>query len=202
MDDLLKKENIEYFLVIFLPGMISMQVYRLIVPADAIEWKNAALQAFFYSAINFALCFPIYVLTESSNLAMYHPIWYWFRSFGTLFFFPVLWPIGFVRLAKTNFFKKHCLSLFPTAWDAFFSQRRSAFVLIHLTNGKLVGGYYGKGSYATSYPHDGDLYISAVYEIDSTGHFKKPMPDTRGLLIRKKEYSYIELFDVPKKKGP
>jgi Family of unknown function (DUF6338) len=201
MEDLLKKENIEFFLVIFLPGMISMQVYRLIVPTDAIEWKNAALQALFYSAINFALCFPIFILTSSDNLAAEHPFLYYLRSFAILFLLPILLPIGFVSLTKTKLFQKYCLSPFPTAWDAFFSQRRSAFVLIHLKNGKLVGGYYGKGSYATSYPHDGDLYIFAVYEIDDVGHFKKPVSDTRGLLIRKKEYSYIELFDVPKKKG-
>jgi hypothetical protein len=198
MEDFLKKENIEFFMVIFLPGMISMQIYRLIVPTDAIEWKHAVLQALFYSGINFALCFPILVLTGKDDLAANHPAWYYLRSIGTLFLLPVFWPIAFVSLTKTKLFQKYFLSLFPTAWDAFFSLRKSAFILIHLKSGKMVGGYYGKGSYATSYPHDGDLYISAVYQVDDKGHFKKPMPDTRGLLIRKDEYSYIELFDVPK----
>jgi hypothetical protein len=58
----------------------------------------------------------------------------------------------------------------------------------------------GEGGFNTSYPNDGDIYVSAVYEIDEKGHFKGPVPDTRGLLIRKKEYSYIELFDIPKPK--
>jgi hypothetical protein len=80
----------------------------MIVPSDAVEWKHAALQALFYSAINFALCFPIFVLTGSSeDLATNHPFWYYLRSFGIFFLCPILWPIAFVKFTKLKFFQKH-----------------------------------------------------------------------------------------------
>jgi hypothetical protein len=199
MEDLLKKDSIELFLVIFLPGMISMQVYRLLVAARSVEWKDAVLQAFFYSAINFALCYPILVLTSSAQFVANHPVWFYLRCLLTLLVLPVLWPALFVGMAKTKLFKKHLLAIFPTAWDYFFQQRRSVFVLIHLKDGGLVGGYYGEGSYATAFPDEGDLYICAVYSIDERGRFGPAIPNTNGLLIRKEEYSYLEFFEVPSK---
>ena len=71
-------------------------------------------------------------------------------------------------------------------------------MLIHLNDGNMVGGFLGEGSYATSFPNDGDLYLKAVYSINENGEFGKPIEDTKGLLIRKDQYSYIELFNVPK----
>jgi len=71
-------------------------------------------------------------------------------------------------------------------------------MLIHLNDGNMVGGFFGEGSYATSFPDDGDLYLKAVYSIKENGEFGEPIEDTKGLLIRKDQYSYIELFNVPK----
>jgi hypothetical protein len=70
-------------------------------------------------------------------------------------------------------------------------------MLIHLTDGSVVGGYWGEQSYASSYPEQGDLYLSAVYKVDDSGQFEAPLEDTDGLLIRKDQYSYLELFKVP-----
>lgn len=67
-------------------------------------------------------------------------------------------------------------------------------MLIHLTDGALVGGYWGPGSYASSYPEHGDLYLSAVHSIDERGRFGARIPETGGLLIRRDAYRYIELF--------
>lgn len=68
---------------------------------------------------------------------------------------------------------------------------------IHLNNGKLLGGYWGGNSYAGSFPNDGDIYLEAVYSVDDAGHFGEVMPNSRGVLLRKDQYSYIELFSAP-----
>lgn len=81
--------------------------------------------------------------------------------------------------------------------DFFFDQREPGFVLVHLTDGKLLGGYWGSNSYAGSFPNDGDIYLEAVYTIDEAGEFGDPIPNTRGVLLRKEQYFYVELFSVP-----
>ena len=87
---------------------------------------------------------------------------------------------------------------YPTAWDYFFDKRELTFLLIHLLDGKMIGGYYGPNSYAGDFPNDGDIYLEAVYSVDDDGKFCDPVENTKGLLIRRDQYSYIEFFNVPK----
>jgi len=70
-----------------------------------------------------------------------------------------------------------------------------------LCGGQLLGGYWGGNSYAGSFPNDGDIYLEAVYAVDESGLFGDPIPNTRGVLLRKEQYSYIELFSVPQSEG-
>lgn len=83
---------------------------------------------------------------------------------------------------------------YPTAWDFFFDQRESGFAHVHLTNGKLLGGYWGVRSYAGSLPNDDDIYLEAVYAVDDRGSFGKAIPLTRSVLLRKEQYNRIEFF--------
>jgi uncharacterized protein DUF6338 len=62
----------------------------------------------------------------------------------------------------------------------------------------MLGGYWGGHSYAGSFPNDGDIYLEAVYTVDVSGKFGNPIWNTRGVLLRKDQYSYIELFAVPR----
>ena len=48
--------NLTTLLLLFVaafPGLVSMQVYRAIVPSRAIEWKNGLLEGFFYTGANY-----------------------------------------------------------------------------------------------------------------------------------------------------
>jgi len=63
-----------------------------------------------------------------------------------------------------------------------------------LKNGNLVAGYWGPGSYASAFPEQDDLYVSAVYKVDANGRIGDPIPSTNGLLIARDEYTYIELL--------
>jgi hypothetical protein len=78
-----------------------------------------------------------------------------------------------------------------------YDKRNPGFLLVHLNSGALLGGYYGSNSNAGSYPNDGDLYLEAVYSVDEEGHFGQPIVNTRGVLLRKEQDSYIELFSIP-----
>ena len=67
-------------------------------------------------------------------------------------------------------------------------------MIVHLKDGDKLGGYYGKGSYASAFPNEGDLYVSKLFYLDENDKFGDIVPETKGLLIRESEYRYIELF--------
>ncbi len=122
-----------------------------------------------------------------------------------IFVGPILWPYIWTKLLKSKSLKAKFQQPFPTAWDFFFHKRKRVFVLIHLTNGNKIGGYYGPDSYATSYPREGDIYIEKAIKVDQEGRFLEVVSDSCGILIRKDEYELIELFktkyEKPDQKG-
>lgn len=188
---------VELFLVFVVPGLISMSVYRLLMPARSLQWDQAVLQGLFYSSVNLLLTLPITAhITQPGYLAS-HPRRSWALLLGSLFVAPMLWPLLLRGLFRWSWFARKIQIPYPTAWDYVFDARESAFVLVHLRNGSLIGGYWGPGSYAGSFPNDGDVYLEAVYQVDEHGRFGDPVDDTRGVLLRKDEYSYLELFAIP-----
>jgi hypothetical protein len=184
------------FLLTVFPGLISMTVYRLIMPARSVEWGNGLLQGLFYSVVNFALGLPFLFWLVFGNDPLQHPIRYSAAAVLLLVVLPILWPFALVWLFKSDRIASRIQIPYPTAWDFFFDRREPGFLLVHLNNGAFLAGYYGSDSYAGSYPNDGDIYLEAVYQVDEAGHFGQPVVNTRGVLLRKEQYSYIELFSV------
>ena len=200
MESLLTNDAVQLFILAVFPGLVSMHVYRLFMPARSIEWGTAILEGMFYSVLNFTLCLPIVIWITQAEIISQYPFWSTIGAVFVLLIGPVAWPILLAKAYRSASIMKGLQLPFPTAWDAFFDRRQECFMIIHLKSGKRIAGFYGASSYATSFPHEGDLYLRAVYELDEKGKFGNPMPHTRGLLIRKDEYSYIELFDVPQQK--
>lgn len=158
---------------------------------------EATLQGLFYSCLNFVLLLPLVTLVGSPGFAASHPWLLWISAIVVLLVFPVFWPVSLRALFKCRRVAARIQIPYPTAWDYFFDLREPAFVLIHLRNGGLIGGYMGADSYASSFPYEGDLYLEAAYEVNQKGEFGAPIPDTKGVLLRQDEYSYLELFRVP-----
>lgn len=50
--------GIGLFMLAVLPGLVSTAVYRLIMPARAVEWGDAVVQGLFYSTVNLVLGAP------------------------------------------------------------------------------------------------------------------------------------------------
>jgi hypothetical protein len=104
--------------------------------------------------------------------------------------------VAFIEITKSKVIKGLQLP-YPTSWDYFFGKRDPVFVLIHLQDGKMIGGYFGLDSYVSAYPNEGDIYLQTVYKVNDDGTFSEPTDSTRGLLIRKDQYSYVEFFNKP-----
>lgn len=57
----------------------------------------------------------------------------------------------------------------PTAWDRKIPHLGGKFVRIEMPNGSAVAGWYGAGSYASTYPHPRDLYLEHQYAVREDG---------------------------------
>lgn len=189
--------SVGLFLLVAFPGLISARVYRLIMPAREMEWGHAVLEGLFYSAVNFALGLPVLWWLVLGHDPLADTGRYVVAAVLVLLVGPIIWPFVLVALFKSKAVTKRIQVPYPTAWDWFFDKRQPVFALVHLAGGDVVGAYWGGESYAGSFPNDGDIYFEGVYAVDSAGRFGDPVPNTRGVLLRKDQYSYIELFDVP-----
>lgn len=197
MDATLNIDSIKIFILFVFPGLISMHVYRLYMPASSINWSTAILEGLFYSSVNFGLLFPLIIYIHYNGFSAKHPIWYGIIGMFILFIAPIIWPTIYRKIIKNKKLMNGLQLPYPSSWDYFFDLRIPVFVLIHLNNGEMIGGYFGENSYATSFPNDGDIYIETVYAVNADGSFGDPIDLSRGLLIRKAQYTHIELFDVP-----
>lgn len=192
--------TIGLFVLVVFPGLISTTIYRLVMPARALDWGNALIQGLFYSAVNFVLGLPLLFWLVFGYDPLAHPVRYSIAAILLLFVTPIAWPLVLISIFKSKRLASRVQIPYPTAWDFFFDQREPGFLLVHLTNGKLLGGYWGTDSYAGSFPNDGDIYLEAVYSVNEGGEFGEPIANTRGVLLRKEQYSYVELFAVPEDK--
>ena len=190
-------DNPVLLLFLVFPGLVSMQVYRMIMPAYRIEWKSAILEGLFYGVVNLVLLSPLVYWLMSPGAAETTPLILWPAAIVFFVIAPAVWPFAFVFLVKRPLLRRYVQLPYPSAWDYFFDKRAECFVLIHLKNGQMIGGYYGPNSYATSFPNHGDIYLEAVYRVDETGTFLEPIESTEGLLISRNGYSHLELLGVP-----
>ena len=202
MEALLEPQKVFIFALCIFPGLVSLHVYRLIMPARSLKWESAILEGLFYSLVNFALCTPIWLLIFRGGFPPGNLLWFWLGVVSIFLVGPTIWPVLYLKALRSAFLRRHLQSPYSTAWDFFFGQRRSCFLLVHLTDGSMIGGFFGTESFASAFPKDGDIYINAVYQLDADGHFGQPVPNTRGVLLRKEDYAYIEVFDVPPETEP
>jgi hypothetical protein len=182
------------------PGLISIHVYKLLIPSQRIDWGQAVLQGFFFTVINYLLLFPLVVFVLRPTNLEQRQVLYWLALAVMWLLGPIALPVIWKWLLGTRLLGRYLQQPYPTPWDYYFDyfdRREPSFMIIHLKNGRLLGGHWGPRSYASAYPDQGDLYLSAVHRVDPKGRLGQPVPSTKGLLIRRDEYTYIELFEVP-----
>lgn len=177
-------------MILVLPGFISMKVYGLFSPQDNLPLKDSLLEAIAFSILNGAAMWWAIdlLLKEEQTLIRFALI--------VLVFLvaPVIWPILLDRIV--NFLEKQrwILTRRMNAWDDFFMRREESWVIVHLKDGRRIGGYFGSNSYASLFPNSGHLYIEETWNIDlATNAFVAPVPDSAGLILRPEDYHFVEV---------
>ena len=187
------QDELLLFLLFFVPGFVSIKVYDLLVPADRRTLPNRLAEAFGYSAINYSMLLPIIVLAYGYGLL--DEVWLQLGlSYVVLLIAPVIWPWLFIRIVQPRF-PKVFINPIPKPWDVVFRQRGESWIIIHLNDGRRIGGRFARGSEASSYPADDQLYIKEVWRLDGNGRFVEPVDRTAGIIVSGRTIEAVEFFD-------
>ncbi|HEX8670852.1 MAG TPA: DUF6338 family protein, partial [Longimicrobium sp.] len=155
MKDAITPASLVLFALFVLPGLISMAVYRLRMPARLNDWGSALIQGLFYSSLNYVLLLPFIILVHRDGYPAIHPLRYWGSVLAMVFVAPAIWPNLLVWVYKRPQIADRIQVPYPTTWDYIFRDRQAEFVLLRLADGRFVGGYWGAGSHAGAHPNDG-----------------------------------------------
>lgn len=93
----------------------------------------------------------------------------------------------------------------PSGWDHLFRDRDACYLRARLKDGTWVGGWYGKHSYASSFPQAPELYLERSHRRAADGTFGGQVHNTRGLYVRGEDIDILELVDrwtPPQGPGP
>lgn len=188
-------ESLRLILIFFVPGFISMKVYDLYIPSERRDFSKSLMEVVSFSCVNFALMYWAIVAIHSENFPREHSVWYYLSSIGILLVAPILWPILYSKIMSLPFFHRRTIHPIPKPWDYVFSQRESLWVIVHLKDGRKIGGRYDTRSFASSFPEDEQIYLEEVWQLDKKGRFQKKIQGSRGLIISRDDFEAIELFE-------
>jgi hypothetical protein len=174
MLDQLNSGSVWLFVFIVLPGFLSMRVYGLLRPMERITLKDNILEAIAFSIVNAALMMWAIRLLIAPAFFDQYPVWSYILFVATFLIAPTLWPFLLVGLISFLENKNIILSQQPTSWDHFFRRRQGrqgCWIVVHLRDGRRLGGKFGRNSYASAYPTPGHLYIEQLWRLDEDGRF-------------------------------
>jgi len=187
-------ETLRLILIFFVPGFISMKVYDLLIPSEKRDFSKSLFEAISFSCVNFALTYWAIVAIHSGNFQDTYPFYFYISSILILFIAPILWPLLYLKIISLPFFKNRTIHPIPKPWDYVFSQQKPYWIIIHLKDGRRIGGLYGAESFASSYPSNEQIYLEKVWYLDEKGKFIEPVERSEGIILSKEDFEAIEYF--------
>ncbi len=194
MDDIWQIDKLLLFLIFVLPGFISLMIYDYLIPSVKRDFSKSIVEIICFSTLNFiALSFLIYI---NLNFKYYENclIVFYLSLLIIFILMPALWPVFFVKLTNTKFFNRYFIHPVSKPWDYFFGKKEAAWVIVHLKNGKMIGGLYSSNSFASSYPDKEQIYLEEIWKLDEKGAFLEKINRTKGVIILGDDISSLEFF--------
>jgi hypothetical protein len=79
-------------------------------------------------------------------------------------------------------------------WDYVFRKKKVFWIVIHLKDGRKIGGRYDRNSFSSSYPSKEQIYLEEVWKLDENGRFGEPITRSKGIIVLGEEILAIEFF--------
>jgi hypothetical protein len=192
-------ENLYLILVFVVPGVVALFVRSKFITGRSPSPTENLLAFLVLSLVyySFTIFFIEVALSVREPWLARVSIWILLILVGPAAFGLVL-GIAAQREWGSWFTKKLDLNIvhvIPAAWDWRFSKvpRGGMFIMVTLTNGDRVAGFFGNNSFASSDAKERDLYIEEEYTVTEEGEWET-RPEKVGILIPVKEISYIEFW--------
>jgi hypothetical protein len=189
--------NLLWVVIFLVPGFVANRIYSLRCSSGKPDLEKMVVEFLTYSLFNLILWAGVIIPIAKTPPDEWHA---WYVSIiGLLFCFlsPAALALIWAWL-RMNWLHKHLGMDHPTAkgWDYFLTSHSTFWVLFHLKNGKMMGGFFGGKSYASTYPQDPELYIEEVWRVDEIGRFIEIVPGTSGAVVRHTDWDMVEFFEV------
>ena len=180
--------------IFFVPGFIYLKVYRLFFAEIKTDFSKDLYEAFGFSFLNaIVFSYPIFLIYQNGLLEN-APFFYYLTLIFIVLIAPILSAWIFHKLSRKKWFSRFLINPTKSAWDSFFSNRKSYYVIVTLKNGRKVGGKYGLSSFSSTYPNPKEIYIEEVWKLNKNYGFEYKVEQTEGVLITENEISTIEFF--------
>lgn len=192
--------NVYFVVSVLVPGFIYSSVISAFVPLRALNEKESVLLRYLTAtAFNYAICSPLIYLLVVGHIFATHPIKQALCWFFIIFIAPIVLGIVRSKIIQRDWlgwlYRRlglRAISPIPTGWDWIFGTTDPCFVLITLTDGTEIAGYFGKLSMASSDPERKDIYIELVYTVPDDGGPWSPVKDSLGMHVDGSQIAYIE----------
>jgi len=189
------------FLIFALPGFIIFKIYDLVVAGPRRDFSKAMVDVVCYSAIYYAMVSPLLIFSFEWNLHDDHFRAYVLFWFSVLFIGPVGLPFLFLWVIEKKGVSKYIVNPIEKPWDWFFRKKdREYWVIVRLKDGTMVGGKYGRHSYASSGSGEPQIYLETIWTLDEKGRFLKSKDRSAGALFTGNEMVAIEFISNEKPK--
>ena len=188
-------------LVVFLvPGYVWRAVEGCLVSLQReAKWEMLALGLLTRSTIIYLPLLPFFYLLWLEKWHEQNPGRTCFLALLCLVVLPSLLGL-FTGVAKQKRLVGRFLNLIgvpafnsiPSAWESYFSQAPSSWMIVTLKNSQRVYGYFGPGSHASSDPTAHDIYLSHTVAL-TDGRFQL-VGNTGGVYVPASEILTLEFI--------
>ena len=179
----LTTDKLFYFVLFFLPGFLFIKSFSQVVANKNHDFSKKWYEAVAWGCIFFGTTYIIH------SMLPYDIIW----IIGIVIL-PILTPFIIRKLLSYPCISDLIISPIPTSWDYIFSSRKPYWVILHLKDGRNIGGVYGSNSFTSSFPNPQDIYLEEVWLLDENNSFVESIDKSAGILMKMNEISSIEFF--------
>jgi len=186
--------------VFVIPGFIANRILSAAHSRSASSDGHTVLEAIALSSLNYAFLSWLLALAWLNHWYE-NPFLLVTIASCTLFVSPVVIALVFARLVDTKWGANFRLAFgmaHPVlkAWDSFFRTGKICWVVATLKGGRVIAGYYGPNSYASSFPAEEDLYLEKLCKLSASGAIEGVAEFSIGGIIQMKDVETLELFEA------
>lgn len=189
--------NVVFYTCIFLvPGYIIKSILSKVLPTQKQNEQRYFFSCLLYSIVTVAIFSGFYQLV--SRYKSDTELMYWVLLVAISICGSVCVGFTLAFLHKKDVFNKilpkdelNTFSSIPTAWDYCFSKQEPQYVIVTLTDGSIIYGFYSENSFSSSESDERDLFIEKIYKRNFCGKWILNKECT-GVFISKSAIKTIE----------